>query len=132
MAPKAEQHAETAAPSVPDITDDLADMLRRGRVAGPTAVASVEFRLADGRRIGMDLPAPRDATEDEGGADPVTDMQAAVIQAVNEMASGEVLTREQIADRAGYACNGKLKDFVALLAATGKLRRVHRGFERVS
>ena len=49
---------EGRADPVPDIADDLADMLRRGRVAGPTAAVSVEWRLADGRKVYMDLPAP--------------------------------------------------------------------------
>lgn len=44
---------------VPDIADDLADMLRRGRVVGGQVVARVVFRLADGRRVAADLPAPR-------------------------------------------------------------------------
>ena len=71
MAARAEQTADPAPPSsppVPDIADDLADMLRAGRVCGPAAVLRVEYTLTDGRRVAVDLPAPRAAEgrEDDG------------------------------------------------------------------
>jgi len=51
--------------AVPDVADDLADMLRRGRVCGTTGVARVEYVLVDGRRVGVDLPAPVKAGQPE-------------------------------------------------------------------
>jgi len=59
-----------APPAVPDIADDLADMLRSGRVCGPTAVARVEYLLADGRRVAVDLPAPAGGIENDDDSDP--------------------------------------------------------------
>lgn len=59
-----------AAPAVPDIADDLADLLRTGRMCGPTAVVRVAYTLADGRLVAVDLPAPRvtagEDREDDG------------------------------------------------------------------
>ena len=45
--------------SVPDLADDLADMLRRGRMVGPKRVARIMWIDEDGHESGVTLPVPR-------------------------------------------------------------------------
>jgi hypothetical protein len=85
----AARHSETAAPPVPDVADDLADMLRSGRVCGPTAVVRVEYVLADGRRVGADLPAPAVTADDPDSEDvtaggPLSDLAREILDALGQ------------------------------------------------
>lgn len=51
---------------IPDVADDIADMLRRGRMIGPEPVARVVFVTAGGVETSVGLPAPRGAKDEEG------------------------------------------------------------------
>jgi hypothetical protein len=67
MTLRADRTTDDAEPPglTPDVADDLADMLRRGRTVGGQVVSRVVFRLADGRRVSADLPAPRADSQDD-------------------------------------------------------------------
>ncbi len=64
----------------PDVADDLADMLRRGRTVGGEAVTRVVFRLADGRRVSAELPAPRAELDHESRGDDEKDAPLSSIE----------------------------------------------------
>lgn len=119
MAPKAEQHTVgTAVPPVPDIADDLADMLRRGRVAGPTAAVSVEWRLADGRRVYMDLPAPSAGTGEAADADPDEDPEQKVLRLLEALRPGEWMSGRAVAGELDLTYGGgRFKDVMRPLIA---------------
>ncbi len=82
MAPKAEQqHAETAAPAVPDLADDIAHMLRYGRMWGVKRVRRVVFIDEDGERSSISLPlAVVPVTPDDDDSDPpLSDVEQGIV-----------------------------------------------------
>lgn len=85
-----------APPVVLDIADDLGDMLRAGRVCGGVAVSRVEYLLADGRRVAVDLPAPRNDGEEDDSSPPLSDVEQGIL-AVLARHPGQRLTASQIA-----------------------------------
>ncbi len=115
---------------VPDIADEIADMLRRGRWSGVSAVRRVSLTLSDGRKVVFDLPNPK-GLEPEPEPEPLTDMESAVIEVINRLANGTQITTEEIAKRSGYTASGKLRDFIKSLAKSGRLKRTSTGFEKV-
>lgn len=115
-------HSRGPAGAVPDIANDLADMLRRGRVGGGVGVSSVEFRMTDGRRVYLELPAPvllstRDDATASGSA-PLSDLAREILDALgqtpDEWAFGEEVCRriggEATTNRSYYRAVDELKE----------------------
>jgi hypothetical protein len=116
--------------AVPDLADDLADMLRRGRVWGGEPLERIVFVTVSGRRNSISLPttAPDGPEED----DPLTEMELAVLEVVDGMRVGAVVSTDEIARRSGFSNNGSMRDFLKSLAKAGRMKRVRHGYERVS
>jgi alkylated DNA nucleotide flippase Atl1 len=68
---------------------------------------------------------------DDCPADDLTPKDKAVLQVIDEMAVGSVLSNDQIAQAAGYANSGKLRTFMKTLAIAGRLKPHRYGWERV-
>jgi O6-methylguanine-DNA--protein-cysteine methyltransferase len=91
----------------------LDELLARGGTFHGTAVRRVKLLLADGRTITADLPGVDPDEPNEPQFEPVlTDMQAAVIQVLDEAEPGERLHYELIAKKAGYSNSNWLRTFV--------------------
>ena len=74
------------------------------------------------------VPSPREQS-DEDTVIELTEMQAAVLQAVrDEMKPGDTGSMEEIAMKSGYFCSGKLRDYVRSIAPILKLRSTNRGW----
>jgi hypothetical protein len=90
----------------------------------------IVYETEDGQRGSIPVPVPaRNA-----GCDPVstlTEIQAAVLQVIDEATPGTVLTFDAIADRAGYSATQSLREYVRRLADAGRLKRIggNRGWE---
>lgn len=74
---------------IPDLADDLADMLRRGRTIGGEAVARVIYVTVGGVETSVGLPVPRPASDPPGGT-PESDSPAdRVLAFLSGMRAGE-------------------------------------------
>jgi hypothetical protein len=123
---------ETEPPGlVPDIADELADWLRRGRLAGGCPVRKISLLLSDGRRVVHELPLPKVDQEEAIEQEQLSPMEAAVLEVIGGMRVGTILSTQRIADMAGYTPSGKLREYLRELARSGRLKNATGGFERV-
>jgi hypothetical protein len=102
----------------------LDDLLARGGILYGVPVLSVRIETVDGRSQRLSLRV------DEDEATNLTEMQSAVVTVVDQIPTGHVRTTYEIARAAGYSDSGKLRSFVKSLAIAGRLRRVHRGWQK--
>ena len=116
---------------VPDIADELADWLRRGRLAGGCPVRKISLVLSDGRRVVHELPTPKSESTEVIEQEQLSPMESAVLEVIDGMRIGAVLSTQKIAELAGYAASGKLRDYLRELARSGRLKNATGGFERV-
>lgn len=115
---------------IPDVADDLADMLRRGRTVGGEAVTRVMFRLADGRRVSAELPAPAGPSgqgeterEDEANTDPETK----VLRLLEALRPGEWMSGRAVAGELGLTYGGgRFKAVMKPLLADGGTVESHK------
>lgn len=106
-------------------------------------VAEFVIRTADGRQQTIQLPhpqgkgtEPKDRNAALGQFDPetLTPMQRDVVQAIDEMLVGTVLSYTALAKKAGCANSGPFRDFVKQYAAeTGRIEANDsgRGWEKI-
>ncbi len=113
----------------PQSPPDLYGLIRTGAVFAGLVVTELKLTLADGRVQKLQLPPPPDRADDD--AADLSPMKREVVQVVDEMGVGEVLSFEQIAEKAGYSNSDYLRVFVRSLETAGRLRRVRNGWEKV-
>lgn len=116
---------------IPDVADDLADMLRRGRTVGGEAVTRVMFRLADGRQVSAELPAPRAVEqgeqEREDDADIDTDPEGKVLRLLEALRPGEWMSGRAVAGELGLTYGGgRFKAVMRPLLAEGGAVESHK------
>lgn len=107
---------------------ELDEIVRRGAILFGTAVSRLAICWEDGRKLTIDLPAGDAGSEP---ASTLTELQAAVLQVIDESATGAILTVDSIATKAGYPNTGHLREFVRRLSEDGRLKRLsgNRGWE---
>ena len=113
-----------------DVYAAIAGMIEPLTGSAGLARLKIVYETEDGQRGSIPVPVPtRNA-----GSDPVstlTEIQAAVLQVIDEATPGTVLTFDAIADLAGYSAAPSLKEYVRRLADAGRLKRIggNRGWE---
>jgi O6-methylguanine-DNA--protein-cysteine methyltransferase len=105
---------------------DLLTLFDTGATVKGVPARKVWAELIDGRVQRFELRTET-ATETDDAESDLTPMQSAVSEVVRAMKPGEVMTMEEIAKKAGYTANGKLRDFVRLIAPGAGLRSTNRG-----
>ena len=108
---------------------NLESCLTAGAMFYGTSVKSVLIELADGRTQRLELPVSPVVEDDP--ADDLTPKQKAILQVIDEMKIGDVLSNEQVATNAGYSCSSDLRSFVKSVAMAGRLKPHRYGWERV-
>jgi hypothetical protein len=107
---------------------DLLTLFRTGATLNGVPVRVVRVETADGRVQRFELPWDEGA----GGVVADTPMKRAVVQAVDEMKVGEVVSYEKLARLAGFSNSGPLREFVKEYAEAGGRLEPHRqGWEKV-
>lgn len=130
--------ADTAAgqpphcPAVPDLADDIAHMLRHGRMWGPKRIKRMIFIDEDGERTSIVLPLLLRVEPDDEPGEQLTDMEAAVLEVIDGVSVGTVISTDEIARRSGFSNTDEMRKFLQLLAKSNRIRRVRYGYERVS
>ena len=119
-------------------TPDLGDLLRTGAVLFGVRVTAVRIETADGRVQRLMLPEPAGEsggavdTPDQFDPERLTPMQRDVVQAVDEMLVGTVLSYAELADKAGVGNGGRFREFVKQYAeGTGRLESTSKGWEKL-
>lgn len=102
----------------------LDEILERGAVYKGRSVGRIQFFFAGGE-VKLEL----DATE--LAVPMLTPKQQAILQVIDEMAIGDVLSHDEIATRAGYSNSSDLREYVQRLFEAGRLRTDRRGWKRV-
>lgn len=106
---------------------DITELLTKELTFRGSAIHRLVIEFEHGK-LAVNLPIQQAKPDSDDG---LTPMQAAVLQAIDEMAPGEVLSHAEIAERAGYPASGPLRKFVSDTALTGKLKRTSLGWEKV-
>lgn len=105
-----------------DVYAAIAGMIEPLTGSAGLARLKIVYETEDGQRGSIPVPVPaRNA-----GSDPVstlTEMQAAVLQVIDEATPGTVLTTDTIAAQSGYANTGKLREYIRSLVDAGRLSR---------
>jgi hypothetical protein len=117
-----------AVQSSPD-PPDLSDLLRTGAVFVGVGVTEVRITLSDGRRQMLQLPTV--VPSSDGTETHLTPMQRDVLQVVDGMGRGEVMSFEQLATKAGWSNSDNLRVFVRSLADVGRLKPSRLGWEKI-
>ena len=104
----------------------LDELLARGGILYGVPVLSIRIETVDGRSQRLSLRVDED---DEEVC--LTEMQSAVVTVIDKIPTGHVQTTYEIARAAGYSDSGKLRSFVKSLAVAGRLRRVHRRWQKI-
>lgn len=129
MAGKTPEHSETTEPAT-DPAAVYAAVLRLVRFLDPTAVeARIVYRAGNGTWGKVPVLTPEGAASPDVPA--LTPMEQAVVQVIEEMRPGTVLSFDEIASRSGFSNSDSLREFVRKVAAVGgRLVKAHRGWER--
>lgn len=102
----------------------LDDILERGAIYKGRSVDRIQFCFVGGEmKLELDSPA--------FDAPVLTPKQQAILQVIDEMGIGDVLSHDEIATRAGYANSSDLREYVQRLFEAGRLRADRRGWKRV-
>lgn len=90
------------------------------------AVVKIEF--ADGTPIKLKLSREVLAQIRAAGDDEPSDLEANILQALEEMDAGEKMTGEELADKAGYSFNGSFRAMLAQLVRENKIKNLRPGY----
>ncbi len=121
---------------------DSGGVLLTGGTLRGWPVAEFVIRTTDGRQQTIQLPQPTEGqpgVEGSAAANPLapetmTPMQRDVVQAIDEMMVGSVLSYTALAKKAGCANSGPFRDFVKRYAAESGRIEAHeggRGWEKI-
>jgi hypothetical protein len=102
----------------------LDEILERGAVYKGRPVDRIQFCFSGGE-LKLELESPDMALPS------LTPKQQAILQVVDEMAIGDVLSYDEIATLAGYSNSSDLREYVQRLFEAGRLSRDRRGWRRV-
>lgn len=126
-----------------------ADIEPRGLTAAVTAEDVLRLVMQDGdkrlRRFTVDMDtgrvllsfAPAEAgegtaaDEDRAEDEPLSDMESAVVSVINRMPVGTAFDADDVSEKSGYANTGKMRSLLTAMRKAGRLRRVHKGYEKV-
>lgn len=114
---------------------DLRDVLITGATVGGVRVVRIVCELEDGGKISRVFPQREISQEDpdmvqtEGSE--LTERHRAILQVIEKMKVGDVLSTEEIAKRSGYANTGGLRNYLKILQASGRLLGTSQGQQKV-
>lgn len=115
---------------------DLRDVLITGATVGGVRVVRIVCELEDGGKVSR-VFGLRDQSHEEHPdmvqteGNELTDKQRAVLQVIDKMKVGDVLSTQEIARRSGYGNTGDLRNYLKILQVAGKLLGTNQGQKRL-